>query len=86
MSSKTLQPFPAIPLEIKGAILSFCDAATLANASSVSLAFLQLASPLLYDDINIELGEQTEKLFCARVGQIAAIAACLRSALLVPRS
>ena len=51
MSLKTLRPFPPLALELKAEILSHCDASTLAKMSSASLAFLELASPLLYRHI-----------------------------------
>lgn len=51
MSTELLKPFPPLPLELKGEILSLADADTLARACGVSLAFLQMAAPLLYRDI-----------------------------------
>ncbi|KAL7417180.1 hypothetical protein BDY24DRAFT_438281 [Mrakia frigida] len=57
---------PYIPLELKHHILRFCDPSTLANASRVSLAFLQLSSPILYEDIEIVGLKNVEKFFCSR--------------------
>ena len=62
-----LKPFPPLPLELKGEILSHCDASTLANASSVSLAFLQLASPVLYNHVTFVGPEGHTKFLTLRV-------------------
>ncbi|KAL7409187.1 hypothetical protein BDY24DRAFT_419080 [Mrakia frigida] len=61
-----LHPFPAIPTEIETHILSLCDQATLAKCSTLSLAFLQLSSPLLYEDVVLYGIESIRKLLCAR--------------------
>jgi len=57
---------PFVPTEIKGHILSFCDQSTLAKTSSLSIAFLQLSSPLLYEDVVIHGVRNIHKLFCER--------------------
>ena len=54
MSSSTSASPPFLPNEIKKEILKFCDQPTLAKTSSLSLAFLQLSSPLLYRHIVFE--------------------------------
>ncbi|KAL7417224.1 hypothetical protein BDY24DRAFT_377137 [Mrakia frigida] len=60
------RPLPPLPLELKHHILRFCDPSTLANTSRVSLAFLHLSSPILYQDIEIVGLKNVEKLFCSR--------------------
>ncbi|KAL7415671.1 hypothetical protein BDY24DRAFT_381853, partial [Mrakia frigida] len=45
---------PFLPTEVKKEILKFCDQPTLAKTSTLSLAFLQLSSPLLYRHITFE--------------------------------
>ncbi|KAL7417230.1 hypothetical protein BDY24DRAFT_377149 [Mrakia frigida] len=62
-----LASLPPLPLELKHHILRFCDPSTLANTSRVSLAFLHLSSPILYQDIEIVGLKNVEKLFCSRV-------------------
>ena len=64
-----LQPLPSLPIELKGEILTHCDADTLAKASSASLAFLQLASPLLYEHITFVGPEGLMKFLTLRVSQ-----------------
>ena len=64
------QPFPPLPLELKGEILSYCDASTLAKASSASLAFLQLASPLLYRHLTFVGPQGLKKFLSLRVSQV----------------
>ena len=54
MSSPTSTPLPFLPTEVKKQILKFCDQPTLAKTSGLSLAFLQLSSPLLYRHIVFE--------------------------------
>ncbi|KAL7415806.1 hypothetical protein BDY24DRAFT_439660 [Mrakia frigida] len=48
---------PILPIELKKEILKFCDQPTLAKTSGLSLAFLQLSSPLLYRHITFEGSE-----------------------------
>ena len=55
------------PTEIYNEILKFCDPSTLAKAARVSLAFLELSSPLLYRDVQVDGIEKMAKLFCGRV-------------------
>ena len=57
---------PSLPTELKTLILHFCDPQTLARTAQASLAFLHLASPLLYRDAVIEGADQLHKLFCSR--------------------
>ncbi|KAL7416862.1 hypothetical protein BDY24DRAFT_205686 [Mrakia frigida] len=59
-------PFPLLPLEIKNHILRFCDPSTLAKTARVSLAFLELSSPILYEDVHIHGFEHLKLLFCSR--------------------
>ena len=54
MSSPQPSILPPLPLEVKGHILSLCDQGTLAVASRVSLAFLELAGPILYEHVHID--------------------------------
>ncbi|KAL7415667.1 hypothetical protein BDY24DRAFT_381836, partial [Mrakia frigida] len=54
MSTSSASPFPFLPIEVKKEILKFCDQPTLAKTSTLSLAFLQLSSPLLYRHITFE--------------------------------
>ena len=65
--SQGLHPPPSLPIEMKRAILSFCDAPTLAKASLVSVSFLELASPFLYKNIVIYGLQHFEKLFYEEV-------------------
>ncbi|KAL7416732.1 hypothetical protein BDY24DRAFT_412226 [Mrakia frigida] len=60
------QPLPLLPTELKREILRFCDPSTLAKTSLVSLAFLQLSSPILYLDIEVVGVPSALKLFCER--------------------
>ena len=71
---------PNLPLEVHHHILRLCDPPTLAITSLVSFAFLELSSPLLYNDVNITLGKQTEQLFCSRVSH-----ALIRNLVLCPQ-
>lgn len=58
------KPLPLLPTETHAHILSYCDPDTLAHASTVSFAFLQLASPLLYcRDLTITGYDQLQRLF-----------------------
>ncbi|KAL7416871.1 hypothetical protein BDY24DRAFT_438690 [Mrakia frigida] len=59
-------PLPLLPLEIKNHILRFCDPSTLAKTARVSLAFLELSSPILYEDVHIHGFEHLKLLFCSR--------------------
>lgn len=63
-------PPPSFPNETKREILSFCDTPSLANASLVSLAFLELVSPFLYQHIAIQGLEQLSRLFHEEVSFI----------------
>ena len=67
MDSSSRAPLPSLPLEVEGHILRFCDPATLAVTSRVSLAFLELSIPILHDHIHIIGIENMERLFCSRV-------------------
>jgi hypothetical protein len=71
MSTEPLQPSTPLPLEIKGEILSFADTDTLARACSVSLAFLELAAPLLYRDITFVGPMGLTKFLTLRVSILA---------------
>lgn len=62
---------PVVPLEIKAHILSFCNPSTLAAACRVSFAFLGLASPHLYQHVELDTCEQLELLFCDSVSTYA---------------
>ncbi|KAL7416749.1 hypothetical protein BDY24DRAFT_438579 [Mrakia frigida] len=73
LSSESPQPnktstrlLPLLPTELKREILRFCDPSTLAKTSLVSLAFLQLSSPILYHDIELVGAQSALKLFCDR--------------------
>ena len=66
----TSKPLPSLPTELKKNILRFCTPATLAKTSGLSLAFLQLSSPPLYDEIDIVGFKIMKKLFCSRVSYI----------------
>jgi hypothetical protein len=70
MSADPLRPFPPLPLEIKGEILAHADTDSLAKACSVSLAFLQLAAPLLYRHITFEGPEGLEDFLTLRVSVV----------------
>ena len=63
----SLLPLPPLPMEIKRQILAFADTGTLALCSRVSLAFLEMASELLYKDVEIVGFERLEEFFCSRV-------------------
>jgi hypothetical protein len=65
--SSSSSVLPHLPLEVKGHILRFCNPATLAITSRVSLAFLELSIPLLHDEIYIKGLENLEKFLCSRV-------------------
>ena len=62
-------PLPFLPPEMKQHILRFCDPSTLAKASRVSLAFLELSSPILYQEIELIGLGKLEKLFCPKSRQ-----------------
>ncbi|KAL7413380.1 hypothetical protein BDY24DRAFT_67034 [Mrakia frigida] len=62
-TSPGLKSLPSLPIEMKRAILSFCDAPTLAQACLVSLSFLELATPFLYRDVVLHGLKHFEKLF-----------------------
>ena len=63
---------PSLPTETHAHILSYCDAQTLARASRVSLAFLQLAGPHLYEHITIRGFKQLERMFYREVCRLPA--------------
>ncbi|KAL7416895.1 hypothetical protein BDY24DRAFT_412380 [Mrakia frigida] len=72
MSSLTptfsFEPLPFyVPIEIKLHILRFCDLSTLVKVARVSLAFLELSSPLLYRDVRIQGVYRLQRLFCKRI-------------------
>lgn len=60
---------PVLPTEIKAAVLSHADQATLAAACRSSLALLQLAGPLLYHSPDIASIEALELFFCSTVSR-----------------
>ena len=60
------RPLPSLPTDLKREILSFCDPSTLAKASLVSLAFLEMSSPFLYRDVTIDGWRDVIKLICSR--------------------
>lgn len=65
MNTRSLSPFlKKFPPESTNRNLKFCDPSKLANTSRVSLAFLELSSPLLYRDIKLVGLRQVQKLFC----------------------
>ncbi|KAL7410144.1 hypothetical protein BDY24DRAFT_418262 [Mrakia frigida] len=66
MSSFIFKPRPSLPLELQHEILRQCDPSTLAQTSRVSLAFLDLSSPLLYRDIAIVGLEGLQRLLVPR--------------------
>ena len=53
---------PPLPTEVKNRILRYCDRGTLAIASRVTLEFLQLSGPMLYQDITVGDIKQVYKL------------------------
>ncbi|KAL7416912.1 hypothetical protein BDY24DRAFT_378682 [Mrakia frigida] len=66
-SLSLVSPFlKQFPIEIYHEGLKHCDPSTLARASRVSLAFLELSSPLLYRDVKLVVFEQMAELFCDR--------------------
>lgn len=71
MSLSLSKPLPTLPIELKREILGFCDPSTLAKTSLVSLALLELSSPLLYRDVTIVGLKALEKLLCDRVSTFA---------------
>ena len=58
---------PALPVELHDAILALADTQTLARCCSVSMAFLELASPLLYQHVHIDGVTVLGQPFCDRV-------------------
>ena len=69
--SRPSRHLPLLPLETKAHILTFCDAPTLAQASLVSLTFLELASPRLYGHITITGFDQLDRLFYKEVSELS---------------
>lgn len=67
MDSRSSGRVSVLPVEMQHHILGFCDRATLAVTSRVSLAFLELSAPLLYADIELIGLHRVEELFCHRV-------------------
>ena len=61
-SSSFSRRLPHLPLETQAAILRFCDVSTLAVSSRVSLAWLELAGPILYEHITIRSKDQLEMM------------------------
>jgi len=61
MASSSPSSLPFLPNELMKEILKFCDQPTLAKTSTLSLAFLQLSSPLLYRHITIRGPESMDK-------------------------
>lgn len=57
---------PNLPTELKKAILRFCDPPTLATTSLVNLAFLELSSPLLYQEATVEGWDSLRMMLCRR--------------------
>jgi hypothetical protein len=70
MSAESLAPFPPLPLELKADIFAHADADTLAKACGVSLAFLEIAAPLLYRDITFVGPEGLEKFLTLKVSSL----------------
>ena len=66
MSSYT-STLPSLPVELKAHILGYCDQTTLAMTSRASFAFLELSTPLLYEDINIQGPERLLQLISSQV-------------------
>jgi len=64
-------PLPFLPPEMKQHILRFCDPSTLAKASRVSLAFLELSSPILYQDIELIGLVSSRNSSAQRVGNLS---------------
>jgi hypothetical protein len=58
---------PSLPIELRQLILRFCDVPTLVATSLVSLAFLELSTPILYQDIELIGLQRVEQLFCHSV-------------------
>ena len=55
MSTTRIPPrIPPLPTETKAHILSYCDQQTLGRAAGASLELLELAGPLLYQDITVK--------------------------------
>ena len=67
MFSLTSPSLPFIPTEVKKEILKFCNQSTLARTPSLSLAFLELSSPLLYRHIVFESPEGSTKFLTLAV-------------------
>ena len=64
------RPLPSLPIETKGHILSFCDSQTLGRATQVSLAFLELAGPILYEHVTVTGYDQLRRLIDGRVSEL----------------
>ncbi|KAL7409635.1 hypothetical protein BDY24DRAFT_402497, partial [Mrakia frigida] len=61
-------PLPSLPIELNRSILSFVDTQTIGRCCRVSLAFLEIASELLYRDVEVEGIERLKDMFCTRDG------------------
>ena len=71
MATRALSPFTKhFPIEIHNEILKFCDPSTLAKVGRVSLAFLELSSPLLYRDVELVGMDKMAELFCDREARL----------------
>ena len=70
---------PHLPAETYSHILSFCEPDVLADASRVSLAFLELAGPILYRHVTITGLNQLDKLFHREASAIPVFLPCVPS-------
>lgn len=62
--------FPPLPIELKREIFRFCNQSTLAVTSQVSIAFLELSSPLFYRDVVVMGYDGLIRLFCESVSSL----------------
>ena len=63
------RPLPYLPLETKAHILANCDVQTLGRATQVSLAFLELAGPILYEHITVTGYNHLQRLIDGQVSK-----------------
>lgn len=57
----------SLPTELLLSVISFCSPRTLVAWTSVSRKFLEIVSPLLYNEISIQRPDQLSRLFSKRV-------------------
>ena len=69
MTSISSRPLPHLPFETQAHILRFCDRPTLAVSSRVSLAWLELAGPILYEHVIVRGREQLEMMIRTEVSR-----------------